>query len=121
VLPGLIDAHTHASGDALARALTFGVTTELDMFADPEFASRNRAEQASRSVSTRADLWSAGVLVTVPGGHGTEFGTAIPTLAGAGDAQRFVDARIAEGADYIKIVNDDGVPYGLHWPTLSDE
>src|SRR5882757_1059214 len=31
VLPGLIDAHTHAWGDALKEAIVFGVTTELDM------------------------------------------------------------------------------------------
>src|SRR3954453_15095215 len=32
VLPGFIDSHTHAWGEALERALVFGVTTELDMF-----------------------------------------------------------------------------------------
>ncbi len=61
------------------------------------------------------------MLVTAPGGHGTEFGFTIPTLARAGDAQAFVDARIAEGSDYIKIVKDDGSIYGLHWPTLSND
>jgi imidazolonepropionase-like amidohydrolase len=121
LLPGLIDAHTHAEEGSLERAVVFGVTTELDMFADPAFAARDRAEQARHDVTTRADLWSASVLVTAPGGHGTEFGMPIPTLSGAEHAQAFVDARIAEGADYIKIVKDDGTPYGLTWPTLSDE
>jgi imidazolonepropionase-like amidohydrolase len=121
LLPGFIDAHTHASGDALERAVQFGVTTELDMFADPAFAAGVRAEQSSHRVTTRADLRSAGVLVTAPGGHGTEFGQQIPTLAGAGDARAFVDARIAEGSEYIKIVKDDGSPYGITWPTLNDE
>jgi imidazolonepropionase-like amidohydrolase len=121
VLPGLIDAHTHATDGSLERALVFGVTTELDMFADPTFAARDRAEQARHDVTTRADLWSASVLVTAPGGHGTEFGFPIPTLASADQAQAFVDARIAEGSDYIKIVKDDGTPYGLTWPTLTDE
>ena len=32
LVPGLIDSHTHAFGNALERALRFGVTTELDMF-----------------------------------------------------------------------------------------
>lgn len=45
----------------------------------------------------------------------------IPTLARAEDARAFVDARIAEGSDYIKIVKDDGSAYGLKWPTLSDD
>lgn len=121
LLPGLIDAHTHASGDALERALRFGVTTELDMFADPAFAAKARAEQTKDHVTTRADLRSAGILVTAPGGHGTEFGMPIPTLDGAADAQAFVDARIAEGSDYIKIVRDNGRIYGLTWPTLDDD
>jgi imidazolonepropionase-like amidohydrolase len=121
LLPGLIDSHTHASGDALERALRFGVTTELDMFADPAFAAKARAEQLSGRVTIRADLRSAGILVTAPGGHGTEFGFTIPTLAGAGEAQAFVDARIAEGSDYIKIVRDNGSVYGLKWPTLTDD
>src|SRR6185437_14906073 len=121
LLPGLIDSHTHASDDALERALRFGVTTELDMFADPAFAAKARAEQAKGPVTTRADLRSAGILVTAPGGHGTEFGMTIPTLAAAADAQAFVDARIAEGSDYIKIVRDDGRIYGITWPTLDDD
>jgi imidazolonepropionase-like amidohydrolase len=37
-------------------------------------------------------------------------GPAIPTLAPGGDAQAFVDARIAEGADFIKIVYDHLFP-----------
>jgi len=32
-----------------------------------------------------------------------------------------VDARIAEGSDYIKIVYDDGKAYGISFPTLSPE
>src|SRR6266853_3868856 len=121
LLPGLIDAHTHASGDALERAVLFGVTTELDMFSEPAFASRARAEQTKGRIIARADLRSAGVLVTAPGGHGTEFGFAIPTLTSAGDARAFVDARITEGSDYIKIVKDDGSVYCLRWPTLSND
>lgn len=35
VLPGLIDAHTHLLPCAPGQALTFGVTTELDMFSSP--------------------------------------------------------------------------------------
>src|SRR5690606_10365677 len=33
-------------------------------------------------------------------------------------AQAFIDARIAEGSDYIKIVYDDGRAYGMDVPTL---
>jgi imidazolonepropionase-like amidohydrolase len=118
LLPGFIDSHTHAWGDALERALVFGVTTELDMFTTPEFGRQMRAEQAKFGAPDRADLYSAGYLATVPGGHGTEYGMTIPTLTKPEEAQGWVDARIAEGSDYIKIVSEDGSPYGRQIPTL---
>ena len=122
LLPGLIDAHTHAFGNALERALQFGVTTELDMFTDHRLAARLRTEQAGPGGAPgRADLRSAGTLVTVAGGHGTEYAVRVPTLAGAADAAAFVDARLAEGSDYIKAVYDDGTVYGLKFPTLDRE
>jgi imidazolonepropionase-like amidohydrolase len=121
LLPGLIDAHTHAFGDALAQAPIFGVTTELDMFTDARFARTMRAEQAAGNAAGRADLFSAGTLVTAPKGHGTEYGLAIPTITSPDSAQAFVDARIAEGSDWIKIVYDDGSTYGVSIPTVSKE
>jgi cytosine/adenosine deaminase-related metal-dependent hydrolase len=119
LLPGLIDAHTHSWGDALEQALLFGVTTELDMFTDAGMARSMREEQASGRASSRADLFSAGTLVTAPKGHGTEYGMAIPTISSPDEAQAFVDARIAEGSDWIKIVYDDGSAYGMTTPTVS--
>jgi len=118
LLPGLIDAHTHTWGDALRTALAFGVTTELDMFTTIEFLKQTKEEQAAGKADGRADLFSAGTLVTAPGGHGTEYGMTIPTITKPEDAQAFVDARIAEGSDYIKIVVDDGHAYGIKFNTL---
>ncbi|HEY8309906.1 MAG TPA: CIA30 family protein [Gemmatimonadaceae bacterium] len=121
LLPGLIDSHAHAFGDALQQALMFGVTSELDMFTDPHFAAAMRAEQKSRNVATRADLYSAGYLATAPQGHGTEYGMPVPTITSPDSAQAWVDARIAEGSDYIKIIIDDGSAYGIQLPTLSSD
>ncbi len=119
LLPGLIDAHTHVFGDALQQALVFGVTTELDMFTMTAEASRLRAEQKAGRAASRADIFSAGTLATAPRGHGTEYGFPIPTIASPDSAQAWVDARIAEGSDYIKIVFDDGRAYGMNTPTIS--
>lgn len=119
LLPGLIDSHTHAWGESLTRALVFGVTTELDMFTDPKFARTMREQQAAPGGAPgRADLRSAGILATAPGGHGTEYGMPIPTLTKPEEAQAWVDARIAEGSDYIKIVDEDGSAYGRKIPSL---
>lgn len=122
LLPGLIDAHVHlaAPGD-LKQALAFGVATELDMFTLQAMAAALRAEQTAGKGLDRADVFSAGTLATAPGGHGTEYGVQIPTLASPAEARAFVDARIAEGSDYIKAIYDDGSAFGFKRPTLSRE
>jgi imidazolonepropionase-like amidohydrolase len=121
LLPGFIDSHTHAWGEALREALMFGVTTELDMFTDPHYAANVKKEQANGKDLKMADLRSAGYLATAPGGHGTEYGIPVPTLTSPDEAQAWVDARITEGSGYIKIVYDDFSAYGGHRPTLSKE
>ena len=107
LLPGLIDAHTHAFRQ-LDLPVLFGVTTQIDMFtAVPVMQDAKRSMAAGRHAG-QADLFSAGVLATAPGGHGTQFGVPIPTLSTPGEAQAFVDDRITEGSDFIKIVLEAG-------------
>jgi imidazolonepropionase-like amidohydrolase len=119
LLPGFIDSHTHVFGEEpLRRALAFGVTTELDMFSAPQLVASLREEQKKTGAPQRADVLSAGILATAPGGHGTQFGMQIPTLTRPEEAQAWVDARIAEGSDYIKIVSEDGSAYKLKLPGL---
>lgn len=121
LIPGLIDGHTHVFGAALTDALAFGVTTELDMFSSVLQVQQARAGRDSLQSTPNADLYSAGTLVTAPGGHGTQFGVAIPTLGPDSDPEAFVAARIAEGSDFIKVVFDDGQGFGDSWPTLSKQ
>lgn len=121
LLPGFIDAHTHTWGNALQTALAFGVTTELDQFTTTDFLRQSKGEQAAGKANGRADLFSAGTLVTAPGGHGTEYGMTIPTITKPEEAQAFVDARLAEGSDWIKIVVDDGSTYGLQFKSIDKE
>src|SRR5690349_9278359 len=100
LLPGLIDAHVHIhSKEALQQALLFGVTTEFDMMMPPQLELRLKSIMDDSMTS----FLSAGNPVTVPGGHGSEYGRAIPTLTKPSEAQDFVDARLREGSDYIKI------------------
>lgn len=119
LLPGLIDSHTHVRDPGqLRQALAFGVTTELEMAGDPEVrAAVDRLAEAGGF--ELADLRSAGNPVTAPGGHGTEYGREIPTLDSAENADRFVEARIAEGSDFIKIMYDDGTPGYIEFPIIS--
>jgi imidazolonepropionase-like amidohydrolase len=114
LLPGFIDAHVHLGiGGAeqfLRDALNFGVTTELEMWgSDASLALRNKIK--SGPVKDLADLRSAGPGITVPRGHPTQMGgPPIPTLGPTDDVQAFVDARIGEGGDYIKIIYDHSFP-----------
>ena len=122
LLPGLIDSHTHTIGaQSLQQAPIFGVTTDLDMFTDPSMAAEIKKQQKEGKLLNYADLRSAGYLATVPGGHGTEYGIQVPTITQPDQAQAWVDARIAEGSDYIKAVYDDALEYGTGTPrpTLS--
>ncbi len=118
LLPGLIDSHTHTWGNALRDASALGVTTVLDMFTDAKAAADLRRLDGTPAGRETADFRSAGTLATSPKGHGTEYGLAIPTITSPGEAQAFVDARIAEGSDYIKIVYDDGHTYGIKFATI---
>jgi imidazolonepropionase-like amidohydrolase len=122
LLPGFVDAHTHTFMDRhLEQAAVFGVTTELDMASDPKWVATLRTGRTT--ASPRADLRTAGTPATAPGGHPTQLPpfSFIPTIREPAQAQPFVDARIAEGSDYMKLVYDDGKVYGIHWPTLTPE
>lgn len=113
LLPGLIDAHVHTWGEARRQMLRFGVTSALDMFSSPDTLQAQRAERAALAPSDRADLWSAGAMLTAKGGHGTQFGLPLDTLDDPADAVRMVDARVDAGSDYIKFVLDSGRAYRL--------
>ncbi|MCG2584453.1 CIA30 family protein [Massilia sp. TS11] len=107
LLPGLIDAHVHAFQHH-ELPLLFGVTSEVDMFSVPAVVQDYGRRMAAGRNTDRADLFSAGILATVAGGHGTEYGMKIPTLSKPEEAQAFVDARLAEGSRFIKIVMENG-------------
>ena len=120
LLPGLIDVHAHVwSGADLAQAAVFGTTTVLDMGTGNPAALLALRRAAEAPGNTLADPRTAGYLVTVPDGHGTEYGIPVPTMTEPSEAQAFGDARISEGSDYIKIVYDDGHVVGVPFKTLS--
>ena len=104
LLPGLFDSHAHMRGNGLTQALAFGVTTALDMFTRASWAAERRDEQRQGLATGRADLLSAGLVVTAPGGHGTQYGIEIPTITKPDEARAAVEARLAQGSDYIKII-----------------
>jgi imidazolonepropionase-like amidohydrolase len=119
LLPGLIDAHTHTDAAMLRQALTFGVTTELDMGSVPATMIPLRAEvEADR---TFADVRSASFSLTHLDGHPHQFRKGLndpvwPTATTVAEAAGFVEDRISEGADYIKLIAESGEAFGFQMP-----
>ena len=120
LLPGLIDAHVHTFGTTLNDAVRFGVTSVLDQFTDPALAASKRAARETLGRGDEADLFTAGMLATADGGHGTQFGIPVEPVSGPAGAAAWVAARKAEGSDWIKIVYEDGSPY-MDIPSLDPE
>lgn len=104
LLPGLIDAHMHLHGrESLADLAGHGVTTGLDMATWPASVF-----QGLRGEEGVADFRTAGAAATSPGSAHSQIPDypEIALIRVPGDAQRFVDAQVADGVDYIKIVAD---------------
>ncbi len=115
LLPGLIDAHVHLLPGAPRQALTFGVTTVLDMFSKPDTLREALARGAEPDA---ADVRSSSVGATAPGGHPSMMYAPFPAVTGPGDAERFVADRVAEGAAHLKVLYDDGTGGPMPMPSL---
>ncbi len=119
LLPGLIDAHVHAWGEAQADMLRFGVTSGFDMHGVSDRLAALRAQRDDLGNAGLADLWAAGTAVTAEGGHGTQYGFAVPAVTAETDVEAFTAQRIDEGADFIKLIVEDMRGYGdRRIPTL---
>ncbi|MEU8117743.1 amidohydrolase family protein [Spirillospora sp. NPDC049024] len=122
LLPGLIDAHVHTNREALALALRFGVTTELEM---QGLHTRDDRGHISED-DTVADVRSSGFGITPPGGHPSELfpegfrpgpppgakptgrPPLMPFSTTPEEAVAFIPQLIERGSDYIKFMVDDG-------------
>ena len=134
VLPGLIDAHVHTSADSLRQALRFGVTTELEMMG--HWSPEVRHDVAENDGI--ADVRSAGLGISAPGGHPSELmggpdedehegeqqdgdnqhaaeaphgaphEFVMPSASTPEEAVAFVEQLVSSGSDYIKVMIEDG-------------
>jgi imidazolonepropionase-like amidohydrolase len=124
LLPGLIDAHTHASAEGLRHAFAFGITTELDMGSVSETMIPLRAQAAE--CRDMADVRSPSFALAHPDGHPHQLREALdepdwPTATTAGETATFVEDRIGEGADYLKVIAEDGHVLGASVPCVAPE
>ncbi|NRH33116.1 amidohydrolase family protein [Rhodococcus sp. MS13] len=115
LVPGLIDSHVHLLPGAPAQALSFGVTTVLDMFSKPPLVQRAISEGHERGNAT---VFSSSIGATAPGGHPSMMYAPFPYVSSAQEAADFVSARRNEGATYLKLFYESGQGVGMTLPSL---
>jgi imidazolonepropionase-like amidohydrolase len=105
LLPGLIDTHVHlGSPEALTAAVRAGITTVIDLGTHPD-----ELIESQRALDGAPSILSAGSAASAPGstqiammGFPAESGVRDPA-----DAPRYLDWRVRNGADLIKIIVED--------------
>lgn len=105
LLPGLIDSHIHLHGpETLQACAQWGVTTALDMASRPPAL----VDGLRQRVGT-CDIRSANSPASGPGSPQTTFMgfDASTALRGPQDADAFVQRRVDEHSDYIKVIVED--------------
>jgi imidazolonepropionase-like amidohydrolase len=122
LLPGFLDSHFHADGpDAYRAALALGLTTVMDLFAQLSATMAHiPLEQLPQRGPDEADS-VMGLLITAPGGHGTEYpGVTALTATTPQECEAAVDTAVKAGSRFIKIIYDTGESLLLKpVPTLS--
>jgi hypothetical protein len=135
VIPGLIDCHVHCdSGNpsALPQSLRFGVTTVCDMH--NEYPNIEKLREQIRVEGNCADLKTTSFAATVDMGwpmpvvlahstnpHVKEELALWPKLERPEDAKGYVEERVKEGVDYIKLMHESGSAMGQQFNMPSIE
>ncbi|CAK4032004.1 hypothetical protein CBER1_02356 [Lecanosticta acicola] len=129
LFPGMIDTHIHAdSGNevALPQSLRFGVTTVCDMHNEWYNIQKLRRQ---REGGDCADVKTTSFAATIDGGwpapivlmhadtpeNRAEIAT-WPKLTDAHSGRQYVQDRVAEGVDYIKLMHESGTVMGQKFP-----
>ncbi len=106
LVPGLINSHVHAFEKAhLRQAAKNGVLTLIDLFNTPSVALHLKQYSDSTNYPY---YYSSGFVVTAPGGHCTQYGFSVPTIDDVNKVPEFVNNRLHEGSDFIKIIVEPG-------------
>ncbi len=107
LMPGLIDSHIHLhSQKDLEQAAQWGVTTMLDM------GTKSALTDSLRHLARLPDIRGSGTSAAPANGmHVLALGCS--PLTSPEDAEAFVAARAAEGADYIKVIIDSPTQSGI--------
>lgn len=115
LVPGLIDTHVHlGERERLVTALNSGLTTVVELGTHPD-----SLVEEFRADDELPTILSAGSAASAPGSTQIEM-MGFPKESGVSDpadAERFLDWRVENGSDLIKIIAED--PAATEAPALS--
>lgn len=107
LIPGLVNSHTHIwRPEDLKAGYDVGILANIGTHASDE--TRDSLIKAKSKQEGYPFYYTSGIAATVPGGHPTQVSSnPIETINDSISVKEFVDNRIANGADFIKIVRED--------------
>ena len=122
LIPGLVNAHVHASTlEHLQAGYPLGILTLLNMHTGLEDRELEWKGISKDSVGY-SSLYGSGHAATVPEGHPTQFSRNMETINDSVSIEDWVDHRIEKKVDYIKIIRENHEWMGYPpLPTLSYE
>lgn len=105
VIPGLVNAHVHANDkEDLKKGYPLGILYLLNMHTGLEDREAHWKKMTQDSIGYSI-LYGSGHAATVPNGHPTQFSPEMETINDSTSMKDWVHHRIANGADYIKLVH----------------
>jgi imidazolonepropionase-like amidohydrolase len=105
VVPGLVNSHVHIwEPKQLKEGYQAGILANMGMHASNH--SRDSTLKALGQDKGYPFYYTAGVAATVPGGHPTQITPYIETVNDTISIEQFVNNRISEGVDYIKLIKE---------------
>ena len=106
IIPGLVNAHVHASQIAhLQEGFPLGILTLLNMHTGMEDRELGW-KQLTRDSAGFSTLYGSGHAATVPGGHPTQFSPDMETINDSLFISDWINHRMAKKVDYIKIIRE---------------
>lgn len=107
LIPGLVNSHTHIWRlEDLKAGYDVGILANIGTHASDE--TRDRLIKAKSKEKGYPFYYTSGIAATVPGGHPTQVSsTPIETINDSVSVKDFVDNRIANSADFVKIVREN--------------
>lgn len=105
IIPGLVNSHVHITdSEQLKTGYDNGILAFMNMHSSDLQRDSTLREQSKKQGYSY--YYSAGIGATVPGGHPSQLSNPIETINDSVSVQQWLNNRLQENPDYIKIFRD---------------